>query len=94
MRVNDDGDPSFLAFNLAVHVLNPLCGKVCRVEIEVLVVAFIFFISPFDVHPQNVNREVAFSEVFVSVDHDGRTHTIPLAKVEAKCVEKGQGYVA
>jgi len=94
MGVNDDGDSSLLAFNLAVHILNPLSSKVNRVEVEVLVVSLIVLIRPLDVHPQHVNRKVAFCKLFVSVNNDGRTHIIPLAVVKAKCVEKGQGYVA
>ena len=93
MGVNDYGDSSLRAFNLAVHVFDPFCGKVFRVEIEVLVVALIALISPLNVHPQHVNREVAFSELFVPVNHDGGTDTIPLAKVKAKRVQQGQWYI-
>ena len=88
MRVNDYGNPSVLAFNLTVHVCNSRSGKVEWVEIKVLVVSLIVLVGPLDVHPQDVDGEVVLGKQPVSFNHNFRTHSIPLAKVEAKHVEQ------
>jgi len=71
------------SFNLRIHLFNLGLGEVFRVELEVLVTSWrTVLLGPFNIHPEDINRESISSEVSVSLHEHVSTYICPLAEME------------
>ena len=85
VRVNNDCNKSITCLNFCIHLINLLICKILRVKDKVLITFRVaILVSPFNIHPKNINRESVVRKVTVSLHHHISTNIVPFAEVETK----------
>ena len=92
MWVYDDHNPASSALNRLVHNICAIFGEVLWVKEEILVSLWSgVLVSPLDVHPKDVNSDIIFGEISISLDHAVSINPVPFAEVEAEVVDGWEG---
>lgn len=95
VRVNNYSDSTVACFDFWVHRLDLVICKILVIELEVLKsVRTTLLLGPFNVHPQNINRESVSCKVSVPFHNHFCANISPLAEVETKHVKQRHRYEA
>lgn len=84
--VNNHHDSTVACLNVLIHLHNLSFRKIFGIKLEVLVKTRIVLIRVINIHPKNIDWEITFSEITVTIDHYLSTNAVPFTKMETKRV--------